>query len=332
MDSEVHRYTTCGLRLLCSHPLTGLLPDRSDTLVDPVPLEIRLAESPPIDTGPWSRVLDGSVVDDHGRPLLVIDAAETETPGRLYRFSYSDGTEFWLLADGRKVWAQWPASSSLQNTSIYLNGPVLGLALRLRGLLPIHASSVVVDGRAVLFVGPPQAGKSTTAAAFALAGFRVLADDTSVIHRSSDGGFEVSPDGFRLRLWPESAELLFGKQNTLPRLTPDWSKRGFDLGQGSIQAGPVQLAALYFLDGEPGLDESVGSLRASPVESVVRLAANLAVPGFPDRSMRARELDTLSELVASVPVRRWIRPRGDHVPSRLIEAVRSELDLRSGRS
>ena len=229
MGSELHRYQACGLRLISSHPLPGLLPDRSYRFVDSAPLQIFFGEKPPTpECGDWKRVLDGSVLDDDGRPLLVIDAADTSTLGRMLRFSYTDGTVFWLLVDGSKVWTQWPATSSLQNTAIYLSGPVLGLALRLRGLLPLHASSVVVDDRAVLFVGPPQAGKSTTAAAFALSGFRILADDTSVIHQRDDGTFAVFADGFRLRLWPESTEMLFGAVDVLPRLTPDWSKQSFD--------------------------------------------------------------------------------------------------------
>ncbi len=269
--------------------------------------------------------MDGSVLDSSSRPLLVIDGAETSELGRLFRFSYTDHTVFWLSADGTQVWARWPTTSNLQNTAIYLGGPVLGLILRLRGLLPLHASSVVVDDRAVLFVGPPQAGKSTTAAAFALSGFRVLADDTSVIRRRADGTFGVFADGFRLRLWPESAEMLFGSEEALPRLTPDWSKRHFDLDESSIPAGPLPLAAIYFLQGEPDEGESEGVFSAGAAESVVRLAANLAVPGFPDRSMRARELDLLSQLVASVSLRRWIRPRGNHIPSRLIRTVQAEM-------
>lgn len=49
--------------------------------------------------------------------------------------------------------------------------------LSLRGDLVLHASAVEVDGRAVIFCGPTQRGKSTLARALGEAGCRVLGED-----------------------------------------------------------------------------------------------------------------------------------------------------------
>jgi serine kinase of HPr protein (carbohydrate metabolism regulator) len=51
------------------------------------------------------------------------------------------------------------------------------LMLASRALLPFHASTVTIDGRAVLIAGPAGAGKSTLAAALTALGARWLADD-----------------------------------------------------------------------------------------------------------------------------------------------------------
>ena len=322
-----HTYSTCGLLIRSSHPLAGLFPHHPQRhkALDPIPLEIHFEAAPTSAQGEtWTRVLDGTVSDDHGRPLLVIDRSQGSHRS-FFRFTYADGTLFWLGADARTLWARWPVSSSLENTAIYLTGPVLALALKLRGHLPLHASAVAVGPGAVMFVGPPQAGKSTSAAAFALAGYRVLSDDTSVLKPTSSGGFEVFPDGPRLRLWPESSRMLFGREDALPSLTRDWHKGRLDLETESVQEGPAPLQVIYFLDGEEDATTPAGMRPSPAARSVARLAANLGVPGFPDRAMRARDFERLTELVAAVPVRAWVRPRGA-APSELVKAVCADID------
>ena len=73
----------------------------------------------------------------------------------------------------RRVWAVWPAASSLEDVATYLLGPVLGLLLRLRGVPCLHASAVAFGDSAVAFAGSEGAGKSTTAAALASRGHAV---------------------------------------------------------------------------------------------------------------------------------------------------------------
>ena len=87
--------------------------------------------------------------------------------GAFLRVSYFDGTEFWLDREISTLWAHWSDKSSLENTLSYLVGPVLGLLLRLRGVVCLHGSAVAIGDRGIIFVGAEGAGKSTTAAAFA---------------------------------------------------------------------------------------------------------------------------------------------------------------------
>ena len=60
----------------------------------------------------------------------------------------------------------------------------------------LHASAVVVDGGAVLFLGHSTAGKSTLARILA-ANFPVLADDAVFAARDSQGKWRVVEGGFR---------------------------------------------------------------------------------------------------------------------------------------
>ena len=98
---------------------------------------------------------------------------------------------------------------TVEYMATYLLGPILGYILRLHDIVALHASSVVIDGQAVAMVGGPEAGKSTTAAAMAIRGFPVLADDVTALDPCPQG-FMVRPAYPHLRLWPASAESLCG--------------------------------------------------------------------------------------------------------------------------
>ncbi len=68
-----------------------------------------------------------------------------------------------------------------------LNGVVMAMLLLRRGALVLHAGAVIVNGRAVTFLGDKAAGKSTTTAAFVAAGHPLMGDDVAA--------FSVTPEG-----------------------------------------------------------------------------------------------------------------------------------------
>ena len=71
----------------------------------------------------------------------------------------------------------WEEPLTYADAAVYLLGPVLGFVMRLRGIVPLHASAVMIGTGATVFVGDAGAGKSTTAGAFAALGYGVLSDD-----------------------------------------------------------------------------------------------------------------------------------------------------------
>lgn len=183
-------------------------------------------------------------LDETGEPILTIHRAA----GNGFQFCYRDGTRFYVNAGGSEVFAAWPDALTFEDALAYLYGPILGFVLRLRGTVTLHASGVVVDGRGIALIGPPGAGKSTTAAAFARAGYRVLTDDVFALIDQHDR-FSVQPAYPGIRLWPESVESLWGSPDALPKMTPTWEKRYLDLPQNGYEfdTRPVPLAAIYVI-------------------------------------------------------------------------------------
>jgi hypothetical protein len=243
--------------------------------------------------------------DANGHPILVVWEVGG---GHFFRLRYADGTDFLVARSGTEVWAVWPEPLTLEDTATYLLGPVMGFVLRLRGVVCLHACAVALGGRAVALVGQAGAGKSTTAAAFARRGVPVLSDDVTRLD-DQGGTLLVQPGNPRLRLWPDSAQVLFGTPDPLPRLTPNWDKLYLDLGGDDFpfQDTPLPLGAVYVL-GEGGGDRRAPSVELLlPHEGLMELVGNTYVNYLLDRSMRAREFELLGRLVRHVPVRRVVQ-------------------------
>jgi hypothetical protein len=295
-------YSAFGLTVGTNRPVPGLTclsaEGRADTQIwlDPGPLPSRICDLP---ADVWY-VSDG---DEEPRPALRVWGLGG---GAYFRLLYADGTEFLVDRVGREVWATWPDSSTLEDTATYLLGPVLGFVLRLRGITCLHASAVAVGDRAIALVGPANAGKSTTAAAFCRLGYPVLADDIVAI--SETGEIQrVQPAYPQLRLWPDSVTLLYGSADALPRLTPTWEKRALDLTKNGyrFQEQPLPLAAIYVLAGRSSDAETrIEGLKGR--ENLLTLLGNTYVGYLQSGAMRRQEFESLGRLVATVPIRRVV--------------------------
>ncbi len=244
------------------------------------------------------------------------ESAENESPSLVINRSikssffglrYSDGTEFIFNRQCTQVWATWPEGLTLEDTAIYLLGPVLGILLYLRGITCLHASAVEIDGAVVAMVGDSGAGKSTTAAAFAHLGYRVLSDDVVTLNEQGNE-FIVHPAYPYIRLWPSSVELLYGKPDALPLLTPTWDKHCLHLiDRGhKFSTEPLPLDAIYLL-GDRSSSPSAPYIEAVPPnESLINLVANTYANRVLDKQGRAREFELLGRLRNRLPVRRVI--------------------------
>jgi hypothetical protein len=224
-------------------------------------------------------------------------------PRGAHRFRYHDGTEFLIDGEGTRVGVHWDEPFTEADAAVYLLGPVLGFIMRLRGIVSLHASAVMIGDRAVAFAGDAWAGKSTTAAAFASLGYSVLSDDLLPIVIAAGEALAYSSHP-RLTMWPDSASALFGKAEALPSLTPTYDKRYVDLQNGDhFQSKPVPLELIYVLGSRTA--DSVGpcSETMRPHDALLSLVSHTYGNYLLDGAMRATEFDLLSLLVRDVQVR-----------------------------
>ena len=153
-----------GLRLRANRAIPGLAVIRATRHVD---VQVYLGSVPAgLHESPTKAHASGDFLDNDDRGYPEAITWQSDHRGG-YRLRYGDGTVFIVDAHGASIWAVWPRDLTLEDTAIYLLGPVLAFVLRLRGITCLHASAFCINGHAVALTGHSGAGKSTTAAAFA---------------------------------------------------------------------------------------------------------------------------------------------------------------------
>jgi len=315
-------YSLYGLRLEANTSIPGLTAFICDESPD---VRVWLAETPPrldyVTKLSQDIYYRSSHQNEHGQPLLTVQRV---LGGNYFRLTYADNTAFLIDRVGTEIWSTWPDTLSIEDTAVYLLGPILGFALRLRGVTCLHASAVAIGEHAIALLGTAGAGKSTTAAAFARLGYAVLSEDVVALE-DSRSGFSVQPGYPHIRLWPTSAEILYRSPDALPPLTPNWDKRYLDLVESgyAFQDSPLPLAAVYVLGQRCPDPEAPFVEEISAREALMTFVENTYGNYLLEPAMRAKEFTVLSRLVERVPIRR-VNPHVD--PDRLLRLCHAILD------
>ena len=114
---------------------------------------------------------------------------------------------------------------------------VVPMVLQVRGREVLHASAVLGPSGVAVFCAESRTGKSTIAYALSQRGYPLWADD--VVSLDVDEVITVLPLPFRVRLMPESASLLMGREHT--------EKQAFGEFHAAA-AAPSPLAAILLLE------------------------------------------------------------------------------------
>ena len=142
---------------------------------------------------------------------------EAELPEMSWQFR---GKEFLLRALGDHYFYYRPNEGIVierghcvdpTGEALWLNGSIYSAIASINGLVPIHASAVVVNGSVVAFTGPAGAGKSTLVAALGDRGLPMFCDDTLVLDLSGSDQITCLPGHKRLKLKSDALQLTGAK-------------------------------------------------------------------------------------------------------------------------
>lgn len=204
-----------------------------------------------------------------------------------------------VKSDGSDLTFEAHPDADARDVEKLRRGAVNLLLAHLRGCIPLHASAVAISGRAVVFVGGSNLGKSTLAAALCdHAGASLLADDAVVIERRGDG-FQVIALEDRHWLDDASARAL-GRPDQFADKVPHEARRA-----DVKSARAVLIVHLAFSE----TSEDARFVDVVGLDAIAGLLSQLTRFVVDDGVVAKRDLAALADLVERTRVVRLERPR-----------------------
>ncbi len=218
------------------------------------------------------------------------------------------GVARYLVTDGAEVVVEPCLGAEPSHIRTYLLGSVLGALCYQRGLIPLHASALEADGRAVAIAGDSGAGKSTLAAHLSRRGYRVMGDDVCALSFEADGRVMVWPGARRFKLWAD-ALAAFGQDTAGLEKVVDGRDKYVLPHEREDAPAPAPLDRLYLLAAvAPGGQGAIRQLGGKDAfEAMIGNAYRLEIAAAMGRRSEvfARAIETLRQASVFVFERRW---------------------------
>ncbi len=240
--------------------------------------------------------------------------------------------EFLVSGDGSRVLWQRAQEVSDEVVFTYLLGHVMSYCLLARGIEPLHATSVLINGSAIALLGNSGYGKSTMAAALLERGYPLITDDVLVLEFK---GQEVlaHPSLPRIKLLPESADAFLQGKRSMP-MNKFTHKMIFPLKGEQHIAQPVPLAALYLIPPRSSHSSKITIRRTSGRASFLPIIQNTFNTTVRAPLRLKRQFEFANRLITAVPVKRMSYPKRLELLPAVIDAILADLSrgTRSARS
>jgi len=237
--------------------------------------------------------------------------------------------EFLISPDGRRITCHALNGVSQETFQTYLVSQVLSCALLKQGIESLHATVVVIQGRAVAFLGDCGYGKSSLGAACLRAGHAVLTDDmlvTSVPDQQQP--FVVAhPGPPRIKLFPKIARTLLGRHRSGTPMNPGTTKLIIPLSPREHCGQAVPLRALYILR-PPNSRRALKHVTIRPLtqrQACLKLIANTFNTIMTEPARLAQQFTWAARLAGAVPVKSLSYPRSLADIPAVLAAIHKDL-------
>jgi len=150
-----------------------------------------------------------------------------------------------LISNGNTILVNPLPDVAEDKYRIFLLGSAMGILMHQRKILPLHASAIVAEGRAIAFVGDSGAGKSTLAAFLCNAGYEVICDDVGAMTYEHSGAPILCPGMILIKIWSDTLKEM---EQTSLKSQPDHGQANkFFMQPDRLSAKPVVLDSIYQL-------------------------------------------------------------------------------------
>lgn len=130
---------------------------------------------------------------------------------------------------------------------IFLLGVCFSILMVNRGIAPMHASGVMIDGKAYIIVGDCGAGKSTLGAAFRKAGYKLISDDIVGLSIDSNNKLTAYPGYPQQKLWQQSLDYLNMEAAHFDQILDNYAKFAVPFRDQFVK-DPLPLAGIFELE------------------------------------------------------------------------------------
>lgn len=285
-------YDLFGLSFISDEPIPGLTPSRSPSPEDAIRIEF------------------GSVPASIRNPDYADETVQVTASQ--YLFTYPGVLRLVIEGDRRIVVQRLEDWDPVRLWTCVLGvGPsITGFR---RGHIPLHASSVLKDGRCFAFAGQSGAGKSTIAALLCERGFELFADDLCLVQLDPGGAAFAGQGVTELRLWDDAVAALDWTDIKPFAVQPNVNKSVFRRAAPIDRtAGLQRIYTLAFTaEGEePGIHRLHGVEAMQALVGCLRM--RMALLGL---GQTQRPFERLAAISDQVEMFRFSRPL-DHAQSR----------------
>lgn len=224
--------------------------------------------------------------------------------------SWTDVGRFVVSADGRRIICRPSVDASSESFQVYMLGQALSFALVKLGFEPLHSTAVVIDNSAAAFLGAGGFGKSTLAACFLSAGYRILTDDLLLLE-PQEGVIVAFPGPPRIKLFPGMAREFLKEPGGGVVMNSDTTKLIFPLQSKQACQTSVALRRIYAVAAPNGAEitRHIGIEQMSSRDGVLTLLASTFNRRLTGRERLGRQFASAASLLERIPVRRLSYPR-----------------------
>lgn len=259
-----------------------------------------------------------------------IEAAIVNKP-----FMQSSPNKLWLhipniarfyVADGNTIVVEPMKGADMQSVKLFLLGSCMGAIMYQRNRLVIHGNAIRFGDECVIFAGASGVGKSTLAAAFVKRGYRILADDLSVIDEYGC----VQPSYPQLKLWSDTAKKLEIDTSNLEQIRLQVEKYAYPLKK-EFYTKPLPVKALYILNHHNQenfiVEPLVGIKKFEPLKTHSYRGGYLEGLG-----LNAKHLTLCASVANKIDISRMTRPRVGFKLDELIELIETDVNTAKAKT
>jgi hypothetical protein len=234
-----------------------------------------------------------------------------------------DNVAKYLVYKGNEITVQKYPGATEEEIHLFLLGSAIGALIHQRGMFPVHASSVKVDGGCVMFCGASGDGKSTTAKAFLERGYPLHTDDICVISINGEGIPMVSPESPHLKLWEDSL-LEIGKNPEAYSRVRHVINKFTVLVEDSFDLTALPVKKIYILS--PGNSSDIKITGIKGVEKFKSLKTHVYRRKFVEGlGTEVNSFKTAAFVGSHVPVSRVHRPLKPFLLKELVELLEKDF-------